>query len=115
MKKPTPWYTRGARPERNAEAALFGGTLAFLEALAKGKPRPWLYAMTNATAAASAMNEHRLVARANANARGREYAELTADVLNKLFDMPPRPALPAVESPLLAAMNAASPSGTNNR
>jgi hypothetical protein len=33
MKKPTSWYTQGSRPERNAEAALFGGALAFLSAL----------------------------------------------------------------------------------
>lgn len=115
MKKPTSWYTRGARPERNAQAACFGGALAFLDAVAKGKPRPWLYAMTHATSAASAMNEHRLAARANANTRASEYADLTADVFNKLLDLPPRPALQPTRSPLLDAMQAASTRRRNNR
>lgn len=103
MKKLTSWYTRGARPERNAQAAMLAGTQALVEALVNGKPRPWLYAITRATAAASAMNEHRLVARANANARGSDYADLTADVLNKLLDLPPKPALPPTRSSLQTA------------
>lgn len=108
MKKPTSWYTQGSRPERNAEAAFFGGALAFLSALSKGRPRPWLYAVTCAAASASAMNEHRLTARARANARGTGYAEVAADVFNKLLDLQPTPPFPPANSPLLDAMRDAS-------
>jgi len=114
MKKTASWCTRGARPERNARAALLGGTQALVEAVVQGKPRPWLYAMARATFAATAMNEHRLVARASANARSSEYADLTADILNQLFDLPSTPALPPARSPLLDARQAASKPRTNN-
>jgi hypothetical protein len=87
MKKRSSWYTKGSRPERNTEAAFFGGALAFLTALSKDKPRPWLYAVTGAAASASSMNEHRLAARARANARATGYAEIAADVFNKLLDL----------------------------
>jgi hypothetical protein len=103
VKKTASWCTRGTRPARNARAALFGGTQAFVEAVVQGKPRPLLYAITRATFAATAMNEHRLVARARANARSSEYADLTADVLNHLLDLPTTPALPPAKSPLPSA------------
>lgn len=95
MKQSTAWCTRGAQPKRNAQAALFAATQGYIEALVSGKQRPWLYAMTRATSAAVAMNEHRLAARAKANARGREYADLTADAINRLLDLPSIQALPS--------------------
>jgi len=95
MKKSTEWCTRGAQPQRSAHAALFAATQGYLEALASGKQRPWLYAMTRATSAAVAMNEHRLATRSKANARGSEYADLTADAINRLLDRPSRQALPS--------------------
>jgi hypothetical protein len=88
------WYTRGTRPDRNLEAALFSGLYGFLDALAKRKPRPLLYAATRAVASASAMNKHRLADRAVANERNTQLSDVAADALNRLLDLPPRPILP---------------------
>jgi hypothetical protein len=109
MKKANSWCTRGPRPERNAEAAVVGGALAFLKAFSDGKPRPWIYGVVSAAASASAMNEHRLAARARANARAGQYAEMTADILNQLLDLPPTPALrptpPPPDAPFAEQVN----------
>lgn len=80
------WTTRGSRPERNFEAALVGGALGFVEALAKGKARPWVHAAARAVGSAAAMNEHRLVARSSANERNAEVTEKVADFANTLLD-----------------------------
>jgi hypothetical protein len=88
------WYTRGRRPERNAQAALIGGIQGFLKAVAEGRPRPWLYAATQATASAVAMDNHRLVDRAAANDRNARLGTAAADALNTLLDLPPRNQLP---------------------
>lgn len=84
--RPLNWYTRGARPERNFEAAAFGGLQGFLRAIVAQKPRPWLYAVSNAISSAAAMNKHRLDARARANARYAEFAERLTDAANRLIE-----------------------------
>lgn len=102
MKQSTTWCTRGAQPKRSVQAALFAAAQGYIEALTNGKQRPWLYAMTRATSAAVAMNEHRLAARSKANARGSEYADLTADAINRLLELPSSKALPSGNQPTIS-------------
>jgi hypothetical protein len=80
------WSVRGSKPGRNAQAALLGGALGFIDALVNGKPRPWVYLGTHAIGSALAMNEHRIAARAATNERNTSYAATTGDLLNIVGD-----------------------------
>ncbi|MBE7449250.1 MAG: hypothetical protein HS111_10225 [Kofleriaceae bacterium] len=80
------WYTRGARPERNVEAALIGFLLGLLEATQQKKARPVLYGAVRAFSSAAAMDKHRIVDRLEANQNYARVGDSAADLINKLLD-----------------------------
>ncbi len=93
------WVTRGRKPDRNVEAALVGGGLAYLQAVLDGKPRPWLHAVSHAVGSGLAMDEHRIIDRQRANERNTKVAEQLADAANRLIDTAETtPCLPALEA-----------------
>jgi hypothetical protein len=80
------WYTRGARPSRNIEAGVLASLEGLFDAVAKGKRRPLLHAMTRGLGAAIAMNEHRVVARSLAKERNDRVVDAATDILDRILD-----------------------------
>lgn len=68
------------------QAAAIGGLLGLLDALTKGTRRPFLHVALRALGSASAMSNHRLVDRAQANERYARLSTQTADTLDALLD-----------------------------